>query len=185
VLARVGDAALGAHQIAIQLFYFLALVLDAVAIAGQVIVGRMLGAGDATGAYDAAARMIWLSVALGAVFAVALLASGNWVPRAFTGDAAVLHQARLAWPLLAIMQPLCGAVFALDGILIGASDTRYLMWSMLVSSLLVFVPIALLSLAFDWGIVGVWIGLDALIAARLATLWFRFAGRRWAVVGYA
>src|SRR5438876_6972150 len=40
VLARMGDAELGAHQIAFQLFIFLALVLDAVAIAGQVIVGR-------------------------------------------------------------------------------------------------------------------------------------------------
>jgi Na+-driven multidrug efflux pump len=181
----VGDAPLGAHQIAMQLFFFLALVLDAVAIAGQVIVGRMLGAGDAAGAYDAAARMIWLSVALGAAFAAALLALGDWIPRAFTGDPAVLHEAHLAWPLLAAMQPLCGAVFALDGILIGAGDTRYLMWSMVASSLVVFVPLAALSLALDWGIVGIWIGLDALIAARLAFLWARFAGRRWAVVGYA
>ncbi len=56
---------IGAHQIAYELFIFIALVLDAVAIAGQVIVGRMLGAGDADGAYDAAKRMIWWSVALG------------------------------------------------------------------------------------------------------------------------
>jgi putative MATE family efflux protein len=185
VLARVSDAAVGAHQIAIQLFYFLALVLDAVAIAGQVIVGRMLGAGDAEDAYAAALRMIWWSVALGGVFAVALLASGTWIPRAFTGDAAVLHEARLAWPFLALLQPLGGAVFALDGILIGAGDTRYLMWSMLAATLVGFVPLALLSLAFDWGIVGVWIGLDALLAARLALMWARFAGRRWAVVGFA
>ena len=39
VLARVGEDSLGAHQIAFQLFVFLALVLDAIAIAGQVIVG--------------------------------------------------------------------------------------------------------------------------------------------------
>jgi Na+-driven multidrug efflux pump len=40
VLARVGADLLGAQQIAFQLFLFLALVLDAIAIAGQVIVGR-------------------------------------------------------------------------------------------------------------------------------------------------
>jgi len=83
------------------------------------------------------------------------------------------------------MQPLAGAVFALDGILIGAGDTSYLMWSMLAASFLVFIPIALASLAFGWGIVGVWLGLDALIAARLAFLGVRFMGRRWAVVGWA
>src|SRR4051794_27665960 len=146
VLARMGDAPLGAHQIAFQLFTFLALVLDSVAIAGQVIVGRRLGAGDADGAHAAASRMIGWSVVVGAVFGVVLLALGDWIPRAFTSDEAVLHAASQIWPLFALMQPLAGAVFALDGILIGASDTSYLMWSMLASSFLVFIPIALLSL---------------------------------------
>ena len=184
VLARMGDAPLGAHQIAFQLFIFLALVLDAVAIAGQVIVGRMLGGGDDAGAHAAALRMIGWSVVLGGVFMVALLALEPWVPRLFTDDPAVLHEARAIWVLFAVMQPLAGAVFALDGILIGASDTSYLMWSMLAASLGVFIPIALAALAFDWGIVGVWAGLDALIAARLVLLGTRFAGRRWAVVGF-
>jgi putative MATE family efflux protein len=72
VLARMGDAQIGAHQIAYQLFLLLALVLDAIAIAGQVIVGRMLGAGDADGAHAAAVRMIGWSVAIGVVFAAVL-----------------------------------------------------------------------------------------------------------------
>ena len=183
VLARMGDAQLGAHQIAFQLFIFLALVLDAIAIAGQVIVGRMLGAGDAEGAHASALRMISWSVAVGAMFGLVLLPLGHVVPRAFTGDAAVLAQAAKLWPFFALMQPLGGAVFALDGILIGASDTAYLMWSMLAASAL-FVAIAALSLALGWGIVGVWAGLDVLIAARLTLLALRFTGRRWAVVGW-
>ena len=184
VCARMGDPQIGAHQIAYQLFIFLALVLDAVAIAGQVIVGRMLGAGDADGAHAAAVRMIGWSVVVGALFAVVLLPLSHVVPRAFTGDPSVLAQAAKLWPFFALMQPLGAAVFALDGILIGASDTAYLMWSMLVASA-VFLAIAALSLTLDWGIVGVWVGLDILIAARLALLGARFAGRRWAVVGYA
>jgi len=183
VLARMGDAQLGAHQIAFQLFIFLALVLDAIAIAGQVIVARMLGAGNAEGAYASAVRMIAWSVVVGGVFAVVLLPLSHVVPRAFTGDHAVLAQAALLWPLFALMQPLGGAVFALDGILIGAGDTAYLMWSMLAASA-IFITIAALSLALDWGIVGVWIGLDVLIAARLAFLGVRFLGKRWAVVGW-
>ena len=84
VLARVGAASLGAHQIAFQLWVFLALVLDAIAIAGQVMVGRMLGAGDADGARAAAIRMIGWSVAIGALFAAVLLALGDIVPGLFT-----------------------------------------------------------------------------------------------------
>jgi putative MATE family efflux protein len=184
VCARMGDAEIGAHQIAYQLFIFLALVLDAVAIAGQVIVGRMLGAGDADGAHAAALRMIAWSVVVGGLFAVVLLPLSHVIPRAFTGDPSVLAQAAKLWPFFALMQPLGGAAFALDGILIGASDTAYLMWSMLVASA-IFVPIAALALALGWGVVGVWIGLDVLIVVRLVLLGVRFAGRRWAVVGYA
>jgi putative MATE family efflux protein len=183
VLARMGDAQIGAHQIAYQLFTLLALLLDAVAIAGQVIVGRMLGAGDAGGAHAAGVRMIWWSVAIGLAFAVVLAPLSYALSRAFTGDPRVLHQAALLWPFLAAMQPLGGAVFALDGILIGAGDTRYLMWSMLAASSL-FVPLAALALAFGWGVIGVWAALDVLIAARLALLGPRFVRRRWAVVGW-
>jgi Na+-driven multidrug efflux pump len=82
------------------------------------------------------------------------------------------------------MQPVAGAVFALDGILIGASDTSYLMWSMLAAAGLVYIPIALLSLALGWGIVGVWAGLVSLIVARFVFLAARFVTRRWAVVGW-
>ncbi len=184
VLARMGDAEIGAHQIAYELFLFIALVLDAVAIAGQVIVGRMLGAGDADGAYDAAVRMIWWSVAIGTLFALILAPLYHALPAAFTSDPEVLHQAALVWPFLVVMQPIGGAVFALDGILIGAGDTRYLMWSMLAASA-VFIVLAALALELDWGVTGVWAALDVLIATRLALLWPRFATRRWAVVGWA
>jgi putative MATE family efflux protein len=184
VCARMGDPQLAAHQIASQLFLFLALVLDSVAIAGQVIVGRMLGAGDSESAHASAVRMIGWSVVVGAAFAIVLLPLAHVVPRIFTSDPAVLREAAALWPYFALMQPLAGAVFALDGILIGASDTSYLMWSMLAASAL-FIALAVAALAQDWGIVGVWIALDVLIAARLGLLWVRFAGRRWAIVGWS
>ena len=184
VCARMGDPQLAAHQVASQLFFFLALILDSVAIAGQVIVGRMLGAGDPDSAHASAVRMIGWSAVVGAAFAIVLLPLADVVPRAFTSDPLVLHETAELWPYFVLMQPLAGAVFALDGILIGAGDTAYLMWSMIAASAL-FITLASVALARDWGIVGVWIALDVLIAARLGLLWIRFAGRRWAVVGWS
>jgi putative MATE family efflux protein len=182
VLARVGASSLAAHQIAFQLFVFLALVLDAIAVAGQVMVGRMLGAGDAGGARAAARRMIGWSVAGGALFGLALLAGRELIPQAFTDDPAVIDRAHAIWWLFAAMMPLNGAVFALDGILIGAGDTRFLAWGM-VAAAAAYVPIALLALERGWGIVGVWWGLAALIVVRLATTGGRFASERWALTG--
>ncbi|MEA2294518.1 MAG: hypothetical protein QOE86_2157 [Solirubrobacteraceae bacterium] len=182
VLARVGAASLGAHQIGYQLFLFIALVLDAVAIAGQVLVGRMLGAGDATGAHAAAVRMIGWSVVFGFAFTLVLLAFEGVLPRLFTGDAQVIERARAMWPLLAAMMPFNGAVFALDGILIGAGDTRFLAVSMLASAA-ASIPLAVAALSLGWGIAGVWAALCAFIAVRLVTCAARFASGRWALTG--
>jgi len=105
------------------------------------------------------------------------------IPRAFTGDGAVLERAGVLWPLFALLQPAGAAVFALDGILIGAEDTRFIKWSMVFAAGGVFVPICLLSLEFGWGVTGVWCGLNALMIARLVTMGARFASGRWAVAG--
>ncbi|MCW2995709.1 MAG: family efflux transporter [Conexibacter sp.] len=183
VLARVGEDSLAAHQIAFQVFIFLALVLDAIAIAGQVLVGRMLGAGNADQALAAAHRMLGWSLVGGCALGLALLATKDVLPDAFTSDPAVLRCAHELWPLFALLQPTGALVFALDGILLGAGDTRYLAYAMAFSAFAVFVPIALLSLHLHWGVTGVWWGLNALMLARLLTIGARFHGRRWMVVG--
>ena len=94
-VARLGDAELGAYQISYQLWIFLALILDAVAIAGQIIVGRELGASRPDEAFAASARMITVSAATGVVFVV-LLALGDVLPRLFADDAEVLAQCALS-----------------------------------------------------------------------------------------
>ena len=184
VVARFGDAELGAYQISFQLWIFLALVLDAIAIAGQIIVGRELGASRPERAYDASVRMIALAVGAGGVFTIGLLALSDVLPRLFTSDPEVLAQCALLWPIFALMQPLNGAVFALDGILIGASDGPYIAASMIVAFA---ACAAMLAAAWtgDWGVRGVWAALALLILVRLATLGARFVRRRWLVTGWA
>jgi putative MATE family efflux protein len=184
VATRFGEASIAAHQVAFQLWIFLALVLDSVAIAGQIIVGRELGAGRRDEAYGAGERMIWLSVGLGGAFAALMLVLAGVLPRAFTGDAAVLDEAALLWPLFAIMQPLNGAVFALDGILIGAGDGPFLAGSM-VAAFLACASVLVASLVGDWGIRGVWAALVLLILVRLTLMTARFRRGRWLVTGWA
>jgi putative MATE family efflux protein len=184
VATRFGDAAIGAHQVAFQLFIFLALVLDAIAIAGQIIVARELGASRTEDAYAAGERMVWLSVAVGGAFALVMLALEDVLPQAFTSDDAVLDQTALLWPFFALMQPLAGAVFALDGVLIGASDGPFLAGSML-AAFVACAAILLASLAGDWGIRGVWSALVVLILVRLGAMSTRFRRGRWLVTGWA
>jgi putative MATE family efflux protein len=184
VATRVGEASIGAHQIAFQLFIFLALVLDSIAIAGQIIVGRELGAGRTQRAYAASARMIWLSVAAGGAFTAIMLVLAGLLPRIFTGDASVLDETALLWPLFALMQPLNGAVFALDGILIGAGDGPFLALSM-VGAFVACASVLVAVLVGDWGIRGVWTALVVLILVRLTAMLARFRRGRWLVTGWA
>jgi putative MATE family efflux protein len=184
VATRFGDASIAAHQVAFQLWLFLALVLDSVAIAGQIMVGRELGAGRRDDAYAAGERMIWLSVALGGAFALMMLVLASVLPRAFTSDTSVLDETALLWPIFALMQPLNGAVFALDGILIGASDGPFLAMSM-VAAFAACSAVLLAVLEADWGIRGVWAALLVLILVRLTLLSTRFRRGQWLVTGWA
>lgn len=182
VLARAGAAQVAAHEVAFRCFIFLALVLDAIAIAAQTLVGTALGAGDVHDAHALARRMVLWGAVAGAAAGVVLLAGASAVPGVFSDDPAVLGQAERIWWVFALMQPANAVVFVLDGVLIGAGDTAYLMWSML-GALGVFAPWAVLVHADGWGITGIWAGLCMVIAVRLGTNVARLVGGRWAVAG--
>jgi putative MATE family efflux protein len=109
VAARAGTASLGAHQIAVQLFFFLALVLDAYAIAAQTLVGQALGAARPDAARDTARRVVRWGLGTGLLVAAALLALRPVLLPLFTDDPVVVEQATLAWWFLAAMQPLAGS----------------------------------------------------------------------------
>src|SRR3954451_8555157 len=92
--ARIGTPELGAHQVAFQLFLFIALVLDAIPLPRATLVGRTLGAGDAGEAVAASRRMMLWALVAGCVFGVVLLAGIDLIPRAFSGDEEVIAAAR-------------------------------------------------------------------------------------------
>ena len=179
VVARSGAAPLAAHQIALQLWLFLALVLDAYAIAAQTLVGHALGARRPHDARRTARRVAGWGLGTGVVVALVLLALRPVLPPLFTDDPAVLAQAAVVWWFLAGFQPLAGVVFALDGVLMGAGDVAYLRTVTLGAALLGFVPLSLLSGRFGWGLAGVWTGLTLFIVLRLVAMVARVAGDRW------
>jgi putative MATE family efflux protein len=179
VLARIGAASLAAHQIVFQLWGMLALVLDAIAIAAQVLVSHRLAVRDTRGARALARRALAWSLIVGVICGVIFAALGGLIPHAFSSDARVLNRVHAVWLIFAAMQPLNALVFALDGILLGAGDTRFLAAAMVPCSLLAFAPLAIATLVAGWGIVGVWLAIVALIAARFILNGMRFLGAAW------
>lgn len=182
VAARIGVVELGAHQIAFELWSFLALMLDAVAIAGQAMTGRLLGADDPAQARDVGRRMVEWAVVLGVAFGLLVAASHAWLPGIFTSDPDVEHLAAFVLFFVAGLQPVNAVVFALDGVLIGAGDARYLARAMTVA-VAAFAPMAVAVAVLDLGIGWLWATIGLLMVARLIALVTRFRSDDWLVVG--
>ncbi|WP_437102455.1 MATE family efflux transporter [Streptomyces sp. enrichment culture] len=182
VAARLGDAEIAAHQIILSLWNLLAFALDAIAIAGQAIIGRYLGADDAQGARQACRRMVQWGIATGVVLGVLVVVARPLFLPLFTGDSGVKDAALPALLLVALAQPVCGIVFVLDGVLMGAGDGPYLAWAMVVT-LAVFAPVALLVPTLGGGLTAVWAAMALMMMVRMLTLWLRTRSGRWIVTG--
>ncbi|MFD3805257.1 MATE family efflux transporter [Streptomyces sp. NPDC058611] len=182
VAARLGDADIAAHQILLSLWSLLAFALDAIAIAGQAIIGRYLGAGDTAGAKAVCRRMVQWGIVSGIVLGLlVILARPVFVPL-FTSDPAVDDVLLPALLVVAVSQPVSGIVFVLDGVLMGAGDGRYLAWAMLLT-LAVFIPAALLVPALGGGLTTLWWAMTLMMLVRMVTLQLRARSGRWLVAG--
>lgn len=179
VAGRMGPASLAAHQVLLQLWNFLTLVLDSVAIAAQALVGAALGAKSAANARSVARQVLRFSVGASAILAVGLALGATVIPRVFTFDTEVLRAMGTPWWLLVVLVVLGGVVFALDGVLLGAADVTFLRNATILAVVSGFIPLVWLSLAFGWGLTGVWCGLLAFIGVRLAAVWWRYRGDEW------
>ncbi|WP_371646317.1 MATE family efflux transporter [Streptomyces mirabilis] len=182
VAARLGDADMAAHQIILSLWSLLAFALDAIAIAGQAIIGRHLGANDAQGAREACRRMVQWGIASGVVLGLLVIAARPIFLPLFTSDSAVQNTALPALVLVAVSQPISGVVFVLDGVLMGAGDGSYLAWAMLLT-LALFTPVALLVPTLGGGLTALWGAMALMMTVRMLTLWLRSHSGRWIVTG--
>ena len=183
VAAHTSTAAVGAHQVVLQLWSFLAFVLDALAIAAQSLVGAALGGGEARQARGLAWQITRYGLVFGSALGVLFAAVAGVLPHVFTADAAVLDTIPQAWWFFVALQPIAGVVFALDGVLLGAGDAAFLRTSTLCAAFLGYLPVVWASLAFGWGLVGIWTAMAALMLVRLGALLTRTRSGRWAVTG--
>ena len=187
VATALGTAELAGWQVAFTLFSTAAFALDALAIAAQALVGRGLGAQDTALVRHVLGRTVAWGVWFGVVVGLAIGALSGVIGFVFTSDAAIAALIQPALIVLAIAQPVCGVVFVLDGVLIGAGDGRYLALAGLVN-LVPFVP-ALLVLVWVGaaGAAGLaWLAVaffGVYMLARLVTLGARVRGTRWMAVG--
>ncbi|MEH0108770.1 MATE family efflux transporter [Tersicoccus sp. MR15.9] len=187
VATAQGPVNLAAHQLTMTMFNALAMVLDALAIAGQALIGKELGGANLPLVRALTRRMIVWGVGFGVITGVVLAVAAPWLGLLFTGDVAVRGAFTVAVLVLAAGQPVCGLVFVLDGILIGAGDARYLALTGLVN-LATYLPLlawvhvggaqGVAALAWLWAAFGI-----GYLASRAITLSLRARTGAWMVTG--
>jgi putative MATE family efflux protein len=183
--ARMGNAQLAAQQIGTQLWGFCALFLDSTAIAAQALIGRLLGAHALDVASALARRLLVAGLVLGLGFAAVLAAGHTVIPAVFTNDDAVREQTEKLWPVLVLMMPVNGVLFALDGVLLGAGDLKFMRNVTVLAALAAYLPVSVATIHYGWGLTALWLGLAAFIGVRFGVGMARWASRRWLVGGTA
>lgn len=136
--ARSGNLTLAVNALVMQMFVLFSYFIDGFAFAGEALVGRYAGAGDAAKLRECVIRLFAWGCVVMAAFSVAYGACGDLVMRLLTDDAAVVAEAaRYRWWAVAI--PVAGmAAFVWDGIYIGLTATRRMLASLAVASAVFF-----------------------------------------------
>ncbi|MBF4458311.1 MATE family efflux transporter [Pseudoclavibacter sp. VKM Ac-2867] len=184
-----GVAELASLQILLSVNSLIAFTLDALAIAGQAMVGHALGAGDTKRVTAISRRLkqwgFWFGVILAVVFAALAWVLGY----VFTSDTAVLSLLPVGFLILAAGTPIAGFVYVLDGILIGAGDVRYLALAGIPPLLVLVVGVTLVLQLGMHGAAGLgvlWASFAVgTMGARALVLGARERGTKWLVPGAA
>ena len=185
VATGFGITELATLQIAMTIFSTLAFTLDALAIAGQALIGHGLGASAVERVSAITRRLVQHGLVFGLLLGVIIAALAPYLGPVFTSDSDVQAGLTVTLFIMAAGIPLAGYVFVLDGVLIGAGDAKYLASTGALNlavylPLLVWLEIARPEAALAW----LWVSFGfGYIGARALTLGLRSRGTKWIVTG--
>lgn len=180
IVGRLGETALAANAILWQVWFLASNSVDAVAYAAETLVGNHLGARRFLKARQISGRCLFWGAAIGLGYACVYGSAMAPIASGFTRHDAVADLVVSLTFWVAAAQPLNGVAYVFDGIFIGANDTRRLFLAMVLSAFAVFLPVTLLLVyGMDLGIEGAWVGYNALMVGRVATLYVRYRSDGW------
>jgi putative MATE family efflux protein len=183
VATGLGTVELAGWQVAFTIFSTAAFALDALAIAAQALIGKGLGAEDRRLVHRVLGRTVAWGAWFGVITGALIGALSGVIGLLFTGDPGIATLVQPALIVLAIAQPVCGIVFVLDGVLIGAGDAKYLAIAGVLNLVPYLPALLLVAVLQPVGAAGLaWLAVaffGVYMLARLATLGWRVRGAAW------
>lgn len=136
--AAQGEVVLAVNTLLMQLFTLFSYIMDGFAYAGEALTGRYIGAGNQLALRRTVRQLFIWGTGLSLAFTLLYFAGGQSFLELLTNEPSVIHEAdNYFYWVLAI--PLAGfSAFLWDGIFIGATATRQMLFSMLLASVSFF-----------------------------------------------
>lgn len=192
--ARLGSTAIASHQVVMQLWLLTSMMVDSLAVSGQSLVAVEFGRAkldcmksaaeepfhddmtmimDTGGSRRVANRLLQLGVGSGLLLAIFFTSVSPWIPPLFTDDIHVEEGVLQILPIAVAMLPVNGAVYVLDGILVGSRDFKWMAKAMTLAAGCALVFLAAVE-PLGLELKGVWYALAGLMLLRLTTLIWRY-----------
>ena len=180
IIGRLGESALAANNIALQVTHLIFLPGLALGIASASYMGRFLGANQADHAHSATTKCLKLAVIYMGSMGIPLWFFGKTIAEQFSSDPVVVLQAALLFKIMALYQVFDGIGIVYRSTLGGAGDTFRPTILLLGCAFLIMFPIAImLTQVIDLGVTGAWIGAFAYIVILAISMWWRFKTNHW------
>ena len=163
--AKLGDDILAVNMILMQFFYIFSYFTDGFAYAGEALVGRFTGAHDLDNLKRTVRYLLLWGVGLSVPFTLLYWAFPDAFIHLISDQPGVAEQARPYYIYMVLIPVITFAAFLWDGIYIGATAAKEIRNTMIIASLLVFLPAWYILMPL-YGNHGLWIAFLLFMVAR-------------------
>lgn len=156
--SQLGVVPLGAHQVLLQVWLLASFFLDGLAISGNILGARFYFAGQIKRTAIVFRQLLILGLIVGVVFTFLYIAAWDLIIELFTSDPKVAQSMASVKTLVVLSQAISAVAFVYDGLIFGLSGFHYLRKHMMIGAVIVYFPLALMSLrepSLSW----IWAGL--------------------------
>lgn len=170
----MGDKYIGAHTIAINIWLFSAFFIDGYGAAGNIIGGRLLGAGDYNGLWKLSKKIVTYGMIVSVILMVLGFVFYYPIGMLFSKETIVLDAFYGVFFIVILGLPINTVAFVLDGLFKGLGEMRYLRNTLLTATFLGFIPMLFLGKYMDWSLTGIWLAFSVWMFIRGGALVWKF-----------
>ena len=167
--ASFGDDILSVNMILMQFFYIFSYFTDGFAYAGEALVGKFIGSRDSASLNLVVRQLFKWGMYISLPFAIVYAIFPTPFVKMISDNPVIIEQVQPYYIYMVLIPVITFAAFLWDGIYIGATASKAIRNTMIISSLLVFLPLRYL-LVPVWGNHGLWVAFLCFMVARGVTM---------------